>query len=121
METRNAIKTTVLEMVAYIGTNFPVNESLYLVVYAFFEEKGPKIICEYVGKHIKPLSEYVLSKNLDFFASKKYEVFAEIPRPHVDRLSEIVLESPQEKINTLWTYFAAIIALYDIATKVKTR
>lgn len=114
-----ALKTTVLEMVSYVGSNFRFAPGIHEAVYAFFDEKTPDQINKHVGEFIKPQASYIAARDLQFFAEKKYEVFRGIPKPHIDRLSEQVLQSPPEVVGCLWDYFVTILNLYDIINKKK--
>jgi hypothetical protein len=109
----NDLRITIGELLIDLRDNVFYGDSQlqgdFTLVEFFFKKLNDTSLINYIVKHILPYERQILNHDLNFFITKKNDIFGGLPQNRVDYITNKVIKLPKDDTDVLWTYFDSIL------------
>jgi len=114
-----AIRNTQEELMNFLKVKHPSEILTIEAVRGFFKGKEDKHLYCYIRDKVFPHAQQIKKEELDFFRNNKNAIFDGLGSKYIDRWTDIILGSPEEDVKTIFSFFQALVSIYEASLKSK--
>jgi hypothetical protein len=113
------IRKTQEELLDYLLGLYPEEIIMISGVRGFFKGKDDAQIYLYIKTNIFPHKSQIMKKDLNFFKENKMVVFKGLPENYINIYADMIINTPEDSIDTIWNFFSVLVQIYELSIKHK--
>lgn len=113
------IRKTQEELMDFLLEKHPSEFMVIEGARGFFKGKTDVEVYKYIQDSVFPHSVNIKAHNLDFFKERKNDLFKGLPHRYIDTYADLIINSPNEDIERIWSYFEVLVQIFEVSLKSK--